>query len=85
MALLSYTVTMTGSAVQATTSGSAAPNHQPVKYLRIENEIGNAAVKYGKSTVTSSVYQRRLTSSRAAYSLRVMILMRVAVWSNRPT
>ena len=44
MALLSYTVTMTGSAVQATTSGSAAPNHQPVKFLRIENEASNAVV-----------------------------------------
>lgn len=50
MALLQYTVTLGAGATQAVTE------HLPIAYLRIENEAGNALVKYGTSALTSTDY-----------------------------
>ena len=50
MAFKVYNVTMTGSAVRATSA------HLPISYLRIENETSNADVKVGDSGVGAADY-----------------------------
>ncbi|HKT90098.1 MAG TPA: hypothetical protein VJQ59_16755 [Candidatus Sulfotelmatobacter sp.] len=50
MALQQITLTMTGSAVQLTTTRT------PFHYMRIESEASNAIVYYGTSAVTTSSY-----------------------------
>ncbi len=73
MALLQYTVSMTGSKVQATTSGSTTPNHQPVKYVRVENEASNANVQYGNSNVTTTNYAGTVIANTTTINNGVVI------------
>lgn len=67
MALKQFTVTMTGSAVQATSA------HTPFKYMRMESEAGNAIVYYGDSTVTSSAYAGTVLANTATINNGVII------------
>lgn len=67
MALRQYTLTMTGSAVQLTT------DHVPFHFMRIENEVGNAAVQFGTSTVTTSSYAGAVLANTATVTNAVSI------------
>jgi hypothetical protein len=67
MALLQYTVMMTGSAVRATTVKT------PISFLRIENEASNADVKYGTSAVAAADYGGTIKDEEAAVEHAVEI------------
>lgn len=55
MAIRFENVTLNGSA-QSLHPLSATVSHRPVNWLRIESETGNADVKVGDSSVSSSTY-----------------------------
>ena len=67
MALQQITLTLTTVAVQAVTA------HTPFKYLRIENEAGNALVKYGLSTLTSTDYAGSVPADTATVTNAIVI------------
>ena len=67
MAMKSYTVTMTGSAVQISTT------RQPFHEMRIESEAGNAIVYFGASTVSSSDYAGSVLANTATITNAVVI------------
>lgn len=62
-----FTVTMTGSAVQATAART------PAKYIRIESEAANAIVYYGKSDVTTADYAGTVLANTATVNNGVII------------
>lgn len=67
MALRQYTVTLTTAALQAITT------NLPITFLRIENEIGNAAVKYGTSAISATDYAGEVLADTATISNGVSI------------
>ena len=67
MALHQVTLTMTGSAVQASATSV------PFSYMRIENEASNAIVKYGLSTVTSTDYAGSVLADTTTINNSVII------------
>ena len=65
--LTPLTVTMTGSAVQASTT------RKPAKYVRIESEASNAIVYYGDSTVTTAAYAGTVLANTATINNGVIL------------
>jgi len=74
MALRQFTLTMTGSAVQAvppTDPGGIA--HMGCKYVRIESDASNAIVQYGTSAVTATSYAGTVLANTATINNAVII------------
>ena len=67
MALMQLTLTMTGSNVQASSTS------QPCKFVRVENEAGNAIVKYGTSLLSATVYAGSVLADTATINNGVII------------
>ena len=67
MALLQFTVSMTGAPVRAITT------HLPIAFLRIENEAGNAVVKYGTEDVTATDYAGAVLAQTATINNAVTV------------
>lgn len=67
MPLLQYVVTLGSGATQAVTSNT------PICFLRIENEAGNAVVKYGTSALTSTAYAGAVLAQTATINNAVTL------------
>ena len=67
MALLSYTVTLGAAATQVTSTETYA------SFVRIENEAGNALVKFGDSSVSAADYAGSVPADTATASNAVTL------------